>query len=155
LRVADRGRFQKQVALAEEWLRKLPGQNVLEAAAILTGLEDSDGDDAVAHCDRAIAFLLHAQTSDGGWGPFANSPPENFDTAAALLVLAAFRERDDVRKVVARGRAHLVAEQLADGSWTETTRPPGATSYAQRLSTTAWATLALLATSDGVLLGEW
>ena len=30
------------------------------------------------------------------------------------------------------------------GRWTETTRPAGAESYAQRLSTAGWATLALL-----------
>ena len=44
------------------------------------------------------------------------------------------------------GRAYLLATQQEDGSWTETTRPAGATSYAQRISTTGWATLALLAT---------
>ena len=37
-------------------------------------------------------------------------------------------------------------QQLADGSWNETTRPAGQTSYAQRISTTAWALLALVET---------
>lgn len=44
-----------------------------------------------------------------------------------------------------RGRKYLVAQQQADGSWNETTRPSGAVSYAERLSTVGWATQALLA----------
>ena len=50
--------------------------------------------------------------------------------------------------MIARGRAFLIARQQADGSWPETTRPSGAESYAQRISTTGWATLALLATRE-------
>ena len=42
----------------------------------------------------------------------------------------------------------LLAEQLDDGGWVETTRPPGQQSYAQHISTSGWATLALLATRD-------
>jgi hypothetical protein len=48
--------------------------------------------------------------------------------------------------MIDRGRAYLLESQLADGSWPETTRPAGAESYAHRVSTTAWATMALLAT---------
>ena len=49
--------------------------------------------------------------------------------------------------MIARGRKFLINEQLDDGSWPETTRPPGNVSYAERISTAGWATLALLATS--------
>ena len=52
-----------------------------------------------------------------------------------------------VKGMIARGRKFLIAEQLDDGSWTETTRPPGNVSYAERISTTGWATMALLATA--------
>jgi hypothetical protein len=48
--------------------------------------------------------------------------------------------------MIARGRGYLIASQDEDGSWPEMTRPPGGTSYAQRISSTGWATLALLAT---------
>jgi hypothetical protein len=51
--------------------------------------------------------------------------------------------------MIGKGRAYLVATQQDDGSWTETTRPSGNESYAQRLSTTGWATLALLMTVEG------
>ena len=74
------------------------------------------------------------------------SPPEPFDTALALLGLARSGDSDQVRRMIARGRGFLIARQREDGSWVETTRPPGAESYAQRMSTTSWATLALLAT---------
>ena len=56
--------------------------------------------------------------------------------------------------MIRRGRSFLVAEQLDSGGWTETTRPTGNQSYAQHLSTTAWATLALLATAETTGLGR-
>lgn len=46
--------------------------------------------------------------------------------------------------LIGKGRAYLIATQQTDGNWAETSRPAGAESYAQRLSTTGWATLALL-----------
>ena len=57
---------------------------------------------------------------------------------------------DDLRAAVLRGRAYLVKQQIEDGSWPETTRPAQQESYAQRISTTAWATLALFETSGYV-----
>ena len=41
--------------------------------------------------------------------------------------------------VMKRGASFLVAEQLQDGSWQETTRPSGGKSHAQWISTSAWA----------------
>ena len=40
----------------------------------------------------------------------------------------------------------LLDSQEPDGGWPETTRPPGASSYAHRISTSGWALLALLET---------
>jgi hypothetical protein len=70
------------------------------------------------------------------------SPPEVFDTALAVLALSQTREMPDAAR---RGRRYLIDQQQPDGSWSETTRPSGGESYAQRISTTAWALLALLA----------
>jgi squalene cyclase len=109
----------------------------------LSGAKD---DLAAMRRKQCLDYLSQAQTDRGGWGPYRTSPPEVFDTALALLALSALPRTAESEAAVARGRKYLIAEQLDDGSWTETTRPSGARSYAQRLSTTGWATLALLAT---------
>ena len=98
---------------------------------------------------RCLARLRKGQSDDGGWGPFVTSPPENFDTALALIALARAGNPSETRDLIARGRGFLIAHQQPDGSWIETTRPPGAESYAQRISTSAWAAMALLATREG------
>ncbi len=83
-----------------------------------------------------IAKLAQGQNNDGGWGPYAGSPSEAFDTALALLAV----------KTNPKARAYLVGTQLSEGGWPETTRPAGGQSYAQHISTSGWATLALLTT---------
>ena len=109
-------------------------------------LADDKSDAAQAQRGRAIELIRRGQSDDGGWGPFVNSPPESFDTAIVLLALVAQKDPSAIVPLIAPGRKYLLAGQTADGSWPPTTRPPGADSYAQRLSTSAWATLALLAT---------
>ncbi len=94
---------------------------------------------------RAVEFLLSRQAKSGGWGPYQDVPTEPFDTALALLALSAYRAENAVAASSGRGRLALVAMQRPDGSWLETTRPAGGESYAQRLSTSGWATLALIA----------
>lgn len=115
---------------AEHWLRdaRLAATADL-AVAILANTQ----------VERARAFLLDWQTSDGGWGPRKGVPAEVFDTALAVLALAG----TDAAK---RGREWLIAAQLPAGGWPATTRPSGGASYAQQISTTAWAAMALFAT---------
>jgi squalene cyclase len=95
---------------------------------------------------EALSYLRRAQGADGGWGPYAETPSEVFDTALALLALAERLEDSGVREMIRRGRGFLVYSQLPDGSWPATTRPSGGISYAQQMSTTGWAALALIAT---------
>ncbi len=127
---------------AERWLANVKPANLLETASLLLARDQY----SPAARDGHLRALRQAQTSDGGWGPFRDSPPEAFDTAIVLLALTESREKEDVAKMIERGRAFLVASQNADGSWPATTRPRGGESYAQQMSTTAWATLALLRT---------
>ena len=134
LETAGESGFRSAVARANQWLRAASPQSVLDRAAILLALPDT----APAH----LGPLLAAQNRDGGWGPQPKMPSEVFDTALAVLALDGLKSRD----AVDRGRAYLEQSQLRDGSWPETTRPTGASSYAERISTAGWALYALLAT---------
>jgi hypothetical protein len=133
------------IAGADRWFESTEPKSVLDAAATLWALARATSKPALAQRQRALALIRRGQSDDGGWGPFANAPPEVFDTAIVLLALAAQTDKQELEPLVARGRRYLLKEQLADGSWPETTRPHGAESYAQRLSTTGWAVQALLA----------
>lgn len=124
-------------ARAEEYLRALPVRSTVDAAAVLLAIPSHEG---------ARAYLLQGVTSDGGWGARHNLPAEAFDTAVALLALRA--SPSPPIEVMRRGRAWLVTHQLESGGWVETTRPSGGASYAQHVSTTAWALMALLETAE-------
>lgn len=143
LAAADAKRFAAAIRRADGWLRKREPQTVFEAAALLLLPEDV----ATKEQREASLSLVHrGEDAGGGWGPYVTSAPEPFDTALVLLALAPRASDAEIRPVVRRGRAYLAQTQLEDGSWPETTRPAGAESYAQRISTAGWATLALLAT---------
>ena len=80
--------------------------------------------------------------------------PQVFDTAIAILALSSLEAEprlarsayrpEQLQEAIANGKKYLVSQQKPDGSWPETTRPANQESYAQRISTTAWAMLALL-----------
>ena len=55
-----------------------------------------------------------------------------------------FADLPEVAAMIHRGRSYLIGTQESDGGWPETTRPSGNLSYAHRISTTGWATQALL-----------
>jgi choline-sulfatase len=147
LAIADPKKFAKSIARADRWLRQLPVRNVLDAAGVLLGLDAILDDTAAEKRKQCLAIIRKGQSRDGGWGPYVSSPSEAFDTALVLLALKSLEKQKDIDVMIAGGRAYLVATQQEDGSWPETTRPAGAQSYAQRISTTGWATLALLATA--------
>ena len=134
------------VANAERWLVAAPLNNVPNAAVALSLAMRVPGQ--AERRVESIDFLRHAQTSDGGWGPYKDSPSEPFDTALALLALAEAMGQPEVAEMISRGRSFLLSMQRPDGSWPPTTRPAGGVSYAQQMSTTAWATLSLLRTGE-------
>jgi hypothetical protein len=143
LRQFDAERFRASISKAEAWLQNRPIQNTDDAASVLLVTSSSSPGDQ-KRIDEAINFLKRGQNSDGGYGPFSRSASEPFDTALAVIALARFRDRKGASEMRQRGRDYLIKNQKPDGSWTESTRPAGAESYAQRISTTSWATMALL-----------
>lgn len=133
---------------AERWLRRLSPYNVFTAATLLLfAARESDGQMRRKQAE-CLALLRRAQTGDGGWGPFADAPPEVFDTALVLLALSENASATGLKEMIRRGRNYLRTQQTAEGNWPPTTRPSGGDSYAQMMSTTGWATLALLATRE-------
>jgi outer membrane protein assembly factor BamB len=141
------GELARRAEKAGEWLEGAEVRNVFEAAVALLALGAKDDATSRERRGRALELIARGQAEDGGWGPYAASAPEPFDTALVLLALRAGPAGDAaVEERIRRGREHLAATQLADGSWPPTTRPPGAESYAHRVSTTAWVAMALLAT---------
>lgn len=136
------------VQKAERWLAQSSSGNISGTATLLLAGAGTTAEAARAKQDQYLRILRNAQTRDGGWGPYADAPPEPFDTALALLALATVRREPGVEEMIQRGRNFLAAQQNADGSWPATTRPPGYDSYAQMMSTTGWATLALLETRE-------
>ena len=140
------------IARGRAWLRRVEPGNVPDAVAVILGLAN-----APEERDRhrlALVLLKRAQGRDGGWGAYATTASEPFDTAIALLALTELKKRplpdpavystSELHAAFDRGRDFLTRAQLEDGSWPETTRPARQESYAQRISTTAWAVLALM-----------
>jgi hypothetical protein len=145
---ADAKEHAEAITRAGRWLRHSEAKSVPDAAAALLALEGADDKGAAARRQSCLELLRRAQDRGGGWGPYATSAAEPFDTALALLALARYPKEHGVADMIRRGRAYLIEAQAKDGSWTETTRPAGRVSYAQRTATTGWALQALLAT-DG------
>jgi hypothetical protein len=143
---AARPEDSRHVARADEWLRKTPAATVLDAAAVTLGLGTSADGAANSQRAKCLAIIRSGQAPDGGWGPYVTAPSEPFDTAVVMLALASLDPSlaKEWREALQRGREYLLKQQLSDGSWPETTRPARQESYAQRISTAAWATLALL-----------
>lgn len=139
LEAAHDSRFASSIAKADGWFRRNKPQSATECAAALLALPGSAG---------LSERLLATQSDDGGWGPYPMAPTEPFDTAVVLLALRKINEPARTGQAIERGRAYLIMRQQESGGWPETTRPPGGQSYAQHISTSAWATLALVLTDS-------
>ena len=162
LQTAGEARFSAAIERADAWFLTATSSATVDVAAIALALADRlrsptdpDGSTTEAAVQtkfrQVVEHLLNNQSSDGGWGPYPKSPSEPFDTAITLLALKGALDQQEgdrgtIRQRITEGRAHLVARQLPAGGWPETTRPSGFQSYAQHISTSGWATLALLKT---------
>ncbi len=143
LAVADAKQFAGELDRADRFLRDIEVKTVLAAAAVLSGLVGAEDRAAIAQREICLELIANGQAPSGGWGPYVTSAAEPFDTAVVVLALARVGGHEDKVKA---GRRYLLETQIADGSWPETTRPAGQISYAQYISTTGWALLALLET---------
>jgi hypothetical protein len=142
-------RFATPIARATDWFAAARPTTILDRAVVILAIPERVADPA----DPQLAALLEARNPDGGWGPFRHAPSEPFDTAVVLLALDAVKERaPQARAAIAGGRAWLLKSQLDSGDWPETTRPAGLQSYAQHVSTAAWAASALILTAQR---GTW
>jgi hypothetical protein len=142
------------IVQADRWIRGLTVENVLDASATVLALELSS--DVMAENLRrtCLSLLRTGQAPTGGWGPYVTAAPQVFDTALAVLALSSLEAEprlarsayrpEELKEAIANGKKYLVSQQRPDGSWPETTRPANQESYAQRISTTGWALLALM-----------
>jgi hypothetical protein len=143
------------IVQADRWVRGLTPESVLDAAGTVLALELSS--DVMAENLRrtCLSILRQGQSADtGGWGPYVTAAPQVFDTAIAVLALTSLEAEprlarsayrpEQLKEAIANGKKYLASQQKPDGSWPETTRPANQESYAQRISTTGWALLALL-----------
>ncbi len=139
LEAADQRLFAGAIAKANEWFEKFQPSGTFQSAVKLLAIPRSKK-------AELAATIVASESSDGGWGPRLHAPSEPFDTAIVLLAL---HQAGAAPQAIARGRAYLIATQERNGGWPETTRPPGGHSYAQHISTSGWATQALLVTDRG------
>jgi Prenyltransferase and squalene oxidase repeat len=142
------------IVQADKWIRGLTVENVLDASATVLALELSSDVMAENLRRNCLSILRTGQSKEGGWGPYVTAAPQVFDTALAVLALSSLEAEprlarstyrpEELKEAIANGKKYLVSQQRPDGSWPETTRPANQESYAQRISTTGWAMLALL-----------
>jgi len=106
---------------AEDWFRQARPNDVLSVATVLlASARDSDNPARLRRAE-CLSVICSAQTRDGGWGPYADSPAEPFDTSVVLLSLTELRAAPGVDEMIRRGRGFLVGRQNPDGSWPATT----------------------------------
>ena len=142
------------VVQADRWIRGLTVESVLDASATILALELSSDVMAENLRRNCLSILRQGQSPAGGWGPYVTAAPQVYDTALAVLALSSLEVEprlarsayrvEELKEAIANGKKFIVSQQRPDGSWPETTRPANQESYAQRISTTGWAMLALL-----------
>jgi squalene-hopene/tetraprenyl-beta-curcumene cyclase len=96
--------------------------------SVLCALNVAGVDHAAPEFRKAVAWLVHIQNADGGWGEdgtsyrldyrgYEQAPSTPSQTAWALLALVAAGEVD--HPAVRRGIDHLLSRQGEDGFWSE------------------------------------
>src|SRR5262249_39126893 len=88
LLLAGPQRYRAPIARIDAWMRKKEILNIVDAAAVLLGLNGAMDAAAGAQRQRCLDLICRGQSREGGWGPYLKSAPEPFDTALVLLALA-------------------------------------------------------------------
>ena len=146
---ADAGRFRTAIDRADGWLSSQEVLTITDASVcLLAGATSSNRRPAPSGTSGASSSCAGARATTAAGGLASARLPSRSIRRWPCWRLAKCDQSPDVRGMIARGQGFLIAQQQEDGSWIETTRPSGNVSYAQRISTTGWATLALLATRE-------
>ncbi len=114
--------YEKAIKLTASWLAKVQSQSNEDRSWRVAGLAWAATDRPATQ--KAIAELLAAQRSDGGWADLPTLPSSSYATGKSLAALriAAFPTSDAAYQ---RGLKFLLNTQLEDGSWYTKTRALG------------------------------
>ena len=88
LKSADPVRFREPIDRSRRWLAAHETKSIMDVSVTLLASAADSSPRAFESQARCLDRLCKEQSDDGGWGPFTTSPPENFDTALALIALA-------------------------------------------------------------------
>ena len=144
------------MAQTDRFLRTVEATTVPDAAGVVLGLGVTS--DVMADKQRAkyLNLLRFAQRDSGGWGALPNAESATvFDTALVLLALQQLESDPRLARSTYRVEELQGGDRQGpgvscrhsrkpDGSWPETMRGKTTASEAQRVSTTAWALMAML-----------
>ena len=134
------------------WLLKTPGQDTEDRVFRLRALHVAGAPEADIR--NAAHDLLLSQRADGGWAQLADMESDAYATGTALVALHQAGGLATTDDAYTRGMRHLLANQLADGSWHVKTRSKPIQSYYESgyphgkdqfisISAAGWATTAL------------
>ena len=148
----QRERIEQRTEQVRAWLLKTPAQDTEDRVFRLRGLRVAGAADADIR--TATQELLASQRADGGWTQLKEMETDAYATATALVALHQAGGLATTDEAYRKGLHHLLAQQLADGSWLVTSRSKPIQSYYESgyphgtnqfisISAASWATTAL------------
>jgi hypothetical protein len=149
---AQKERIDQRVEKVRPWLLKTKAKDTEERVFRLFGLHALGVEQRELR--HAVAELLHAQRTDGGWGQTDAMESDAYATGTALVALHLAGNVPTGEPAYRRGVAYLLKTQLKDGSWLVHTRSPPFQKYFESgfphgkdqfisIAASAWAATAL------------
>ncbi len=148
----QKARIDERLRTARVWLLKAPAADTEDRVFRLWALRRAGAEDR--EVEAAARELIKTQRPDGGWAQTDTRDSDAYATGTALVALEQAAGLAVADPVYQRGLRHLLATQLADGTWHvrsrsrpfqtyfETGFPHGKDQFIS-LSATGWATTAL------------